>query len=73
MSSFALRAEGSARQDDRSLVLLRQRYDSAISELDEDAVRLLKDWPERKKACGRSSTPMKCGAAKSPEGISGNH
>ena len=41
--SFALRGEA-----DRSLLLLRQRYDSAISELSEDAVRLLKSWPERK-------------------------
>jgi methylmalonyl-CoA mutase len=41
--SFALREEA-----DRSLLLLRQRYDSAISELSEDAVRLLKSWPERK-------------------------
>ena len=41
--SFALRDE-----PDRSLLLLRQRYDSAISELSEDAVRLLKTWPERK-------------------------
>jgi methylmalonyl-CoA mutase len=50
--SFALR-EGtvgadSIREADRSLILLRQRYDSAISELSENAVGLLKSWPERK-------------------------
>ena len=43
--SFALREEGA----DRSLLLLRQRYDSAIGELSEDAVQLLRAWPERKK------------------------
>jgi methylmalonyl-CoA mutase len=42
--SFALREEGA----DRSLVLLRQRYDSAISELSKDAIQLLRAWPERK-------------------------
>ncbi|MDH3787964.1 MAG: methylmalonyl-CoA mutase family protein [Xanthomonadales bacterium] len=43
--SFALREEHA----DRSLLLLRQRYDSAIGELNEDAVQLLRGWPERKK------------------------
>jgi methylmalonyl-CoA mutase len=43
--SFALREEGA----DRSLILLRQRYDSAISDLSEDAIQLLRGWPERKK------------------------
>jgi methylmalonyl-CoA mutase len=58
--SFALRSErpglaGTAhagtdatRETDRSLLLLRQRYDSAISELSEDAIQLLRAWPERK-------------------------
>jgi methylmalonyl-CoA mutase len=36
------------READRTLILLRQRYDSAISELNEDAIRLLRSWPERK-------------------------
>ncbi|NND58160.1 MAG: methylmalonyl-CoA mutase [Xanthomonadales bacterium] len=43
--SFALRDEAA----DRSMVLLRQRYDSAMAELSEDAVQLLRSWPERKK------------------------
>jgi len=43
--SFALREETA----DRSLLLLRQRYDSAIGELGEDAIQLLRTWPERKK------------------------
>jgi len=53
--SFALRGDGSgpvgaghARDTDRSLILLRQRYDSAISELSEDAIQLLRTWPKRK-------------------------
>ncbi len=49
--SFALREEAGdpVEKTDRSLLLLRQRYDSAISELSEDAIRLLRTWPERKK------------------------
>jgi methylmalonyl-CoA mutase len=43
--SFALRDETA----DRSMLLLRQRYDSAMAELSEDAVQLLRSWPERKK------------------------
>ncbi|MBT8039356.1 MAG: methylmalonyl-CoA mutase family protein [Xanthomonadales bacterium] len=43
--SFALRNE---EDTDRSLVLLRQRYDAAISELGEDAIGLLRGWSERK-------------------------
>jgi methylmalonyl-CoA mutase len=53
--SFALRehsddaeGRGQHRDVDRSLVLLRQRYDSAIAELSEDAIQLLRTWPERK-------------------------
>jgi methylmalonyl-CoA mutase len=34
---------------DRSMVLLRQRYDAAIDDLDDYAIQLLKDWPQRKK------------------------
>ena len=43
--SFALRNEEGT---DRSMLLLRQRYDAAIGELSDDAVRLLREWPERK-------------------------
>ncbi len=48
--SFALRDSGGGHggETDRSLILLRQRYDSAIGELSEDAIGLLKSWPERK-------------------------
>ena len=50
--SFALRdtadEAGLSREADRSLLLLRQRYDSAMGELSEDAIRLLKSWPEKK-------------------------
>ena len=46
--SFALRESGEG-EEDRSLILLRQRYDSAIGQLSEDAVQLLRDWPQRKK------------------------
>jgi methylmalonyl-CoA mutase len=45
--SFALR-EDDEREVDRSQILLRQRYDSAIGQLDEEAVRLLRTWPGRK-------------------------
>ena len=34
--------------DDRTLVLLRQRYNDAIRSLSSDAVELLKTWPARK-------------------------
>ncbi len=33
---------------DRSLLLLRQRYNEAMAELSEDALQLLRGWPERK-------------------------
>jgi methylmalonyl-CoA mutase len=42
--SFALRDESA----DRSLRLLRQRYDAAIAELSTEAVGLLRGWPQRK-------------------------
>ena len=34
--------------DDRSLTILRQRYQEAISDLTAESIRLLKEWPERK-------------------------
>ena len=34
--------------DDRSLAVLRQRYQEAINDLPADSLRLLKEWPERK-------------------------
>jgi methylmalonyl-CoA mutase len=45
----ALVAAGQARGSDRSLILLRQRYNDAIRSLSIDAVDLLKAWPNRKK------------------------
>jgi len=33
---------------DRTLTLLRQRYNAALSELSKEAINLLKEWPERK-------------------------
>jgi len=33
---------------DRTLTLLRQRYNSALSELSKEAINLLKEWPTRK-------------------------
>ena len=36
--------------DDRSLALLRQRYQETLGELDEAAVDLLQGWPDRKAA-----------------------
>jgi len=43
-TAAALKVDG----EDRSLVVLRQRYDAAIAELSEDAIQLLQTWPERK-------------------------
>jgi len=37
-----------ARPEDRSLVLLRQRYNEAVAELSADSLQLLKSWPDRK-------------------------
>ena len=34
--------------DDRSLLLLRQRYQEAISDLDASSLNLLREWPQRK-------------------------
>ena len=34
--------------DDRSLQVLRQRYQEAISDLSPDSIRLLQEWPSRK-------------------------
>ncbi|MDZ4729851.1 MAG: methylmalonyl-CoA mutase family protein [Xanthomonadales bacterium] len=39
----------SSDQEDRSLILLRQKYQEAIAELSPDAIQLLQTWPERKK------------------------
>jgi methylmalonyl-CoA mutase len=33
---------------DRSLLVLRQRYQEALSELSTESIRLLREWPERK-------------------------
>ncbi len=35
-------------EGDLSLMTLRQRYDAAMGELDEDAIQLLREWPARK-------------------------
>ncbi|HEU4856300.1 MAG TPA: cobalamin-dependent protein, partial [Rhodanobacteraceae bacterium] len=35
---------------DRSLLLLRQRYNEAIKELSAEAIQLLRDWPSRREA-----------------------
>jgi methylmalonyl-CoA mutase len=34
--------------DDRSLLVLRQRYQEALAELNSESITLLQDWPERK-------------------------
>ena len=34
--------------DEKSLMVLRQRYQSALQELSAESLRLLKEWPERK-------------------------
>jgi methylmalonyl-CoA mutase len=34
--------------DDRSLMVLRQRYQEAVSDLSPESVRLLREWPKRK-------------------------
>ncbi|MBU2675889.1 MAG: cobalamin-dependent protein, partial [Gammaproteobacteria bacterium] len=34
--------------DDRSLLLLRQRYQEAVGDLSADSLKLLRDWPQRK-------------------------
>ncbi|MGH8212193.1 MAG: methylmalonyl-CoA mutase family protein, partial [Rhodanobacteraceae bacterium] len=35
---------------DRSMVLLRQRYNEAVKELSAEAIRLLREWPARKES-----------------------
>ena len=37
-----------ARETDRSLILLRQRYNDAIRSLSQEAIDLLQSWPQRK-------------------------
>jgi len=39
--------------DDRSLLVLRQRYQEALSDLSPESIRLLKEWPQHKE-CVRS-------------------
>ncbi|MGI9321680.1 MAG: methylmalonyl-CoA mutase family protein, partial [Thiogranum sp.] len=39
---------GGRHASDRSLILLRQRYNDAIRSLSQDAIDLLKSWPKRK-------------------------
>ncbi len=34
--------------DDRSLIVLRQRYQEAVSDLSSESIRLLQEWPARK-------------------------
>ena len=41
--------------DDRSLLVLRQRYQEALAEIDAGSIRLLKEWPQRKEGV-RSET-----------------
>jgi len=40
--------EGLTEADDRSLMVLRQRYQEAVSDLSPESVRLLREWPQRK-------------------------
>lgn len=47
-SDSAVGADSSATKTDRTLILLRQRYDNAIGELSKDALQLLRTWPKRK-------------------------
>ena len=44
------RAEALTDGDDRSLLLLRQRYQEAIAELAADSLSLLRQWPARKES-----------------------
>jgi len=41
-------AEALADADDRSLMVLRQRYQEALAELNNESITLLQEWPERK-------------------------
>ncbi len=42
------KADALTDSDDRSLMVLRQRYQAALQELSAESVRLLNEWPERK-------------------------
>ncbi len=42
--------EGEPQAVDRSLLILRQRYNDAVQSLDSDALRLLREWPARLKS-----------------------
>ena len=44
----AYKADALTEADDRSLMVLRQRYQEALGDLTPESVRLLKEWPERK-------------------------
>ena len=41
-------AEALTDADDRSLMVLRQRYQEALGELSSESIQLLRDWPRRK-------------------------
>jgi len=43
-------SESLAKDDDRSLLVLRQRYQQAIGDLTKDSLALLREWPARKQA-----------------------
>jgi methylmalonyl-CoA mutase len=42
------KAEALTDKDDKSLMVLRQRYQSALQDLSTESVRLLAEWPQRK-------------------------
>ncbi|MGN6729317.1 MAG: methylmalonyl-CoA mutase family protein [Rhodanobacteraceae bacterium] len=42
--------DGDAQATDRTLILLRQRYNEAVKELSAEAIRLLREWPARKES-----------------------
>ncbi len=42
--------EGEGKAADRTLITLRQRYNDAIQSLSSDALKLLRDWPQRLKS-----------------------
>jgi len=53
--------------DDRSLAVLRQRYQETLSDLSPESVRLLREWPDRKAGvqseqyCYNTATPCAAG------------
>ena len=44
----AYKAEALTADDDRSLLVLRQRYQEALSDLTSESIKLLREWPGRK-------------------------